>query len=60
MVKHCTRRYEIEAAGFHGLVYNILLAQLQIRQMHVDERKIEIDGYRSSVRSDLPGKPRRN
>jgi hypothetical protein len=60
MVKHSPSSYKIEAAGFHGLRHDIRLEKLQIRQMHVDERKIEIDGYGSSIRSDLPGKPRGN
>jgi hypothetical protein len=60
VVKHRTSSHKIEAARFHGLCHDILLAQLQIRQMHVDERKIEIDSYRPSIRSDLPGKPRGN
>ena len=60
VVKHRTSSYKIEAAGVHGPGRDILLAQLQIRQMHVDEREIEIDGYRPSIRSDLPGKPRGN
>ena len=35
-------------------------AELQIRRTRIDERKIEIDGDGSSIRSDLPGKPRGN
>jgi hypothetical protein len=46
VVKHRTSSYKIEAAGIHGPGRDILLAQLQIRQMHINERQIEIDGYR--------------
>src|SRR5205814_7624873 len=60
MVKHRTGSYKIETARLHRPGYDIVLPKLQIRQMHVDERKIEIDGHGSSIRSDLPGKPRGN
>ncbi|OLB45077.1 MAG: hypothetical protein AUI00_00275 [Verrucomicrobia bacterium 13_2_20CM_2_54_15] len=42
MVKHRTGSYEIEAARLHRPDHNILLPKLQIRHMHLDERKIEI------------------
>jgi hypothetical protein len=60
MVKHCTSRDNVKTPRHHWPGHDISLAQLQIRQAHVDERKIEIDGYCSSIRSDLPGKPRGN
>jgi hypothetical protein len=60
MVEHCTSRYEIEAAKLNWPGHDISPAQLQIRQMHIDQRKIEVDCYGSSIRSDLLRQPRRN
>src|SRR4029453_5287628 len=60
MVKHCTSRDNVKTPRHHWPGHDISLAPLQIRQAHVDYGKIEIDGYCSSIRSDLPGKPRGN
>jgi hypothetical protein len=58
MMKHCTSRYEIEAARLHWSSHDISLAQLQIWQVHVDQRKIKVDSYGSTIWSDSPCQPR--